>query len=177
MSNSSGLEIERKYLIERPDETLLAAINGAYKYDIEQIYLPTSPDSDAARIRRRVGKDGVECFYTVKKRVSALTRIEDERRITDETYEALAASAGEHPAVIRKTRWCLPCGEHIAEVDIYPFWHNVAVVEVELGREDERFELPAILHVLREVTGEKKYLNRDMAYELQKNGRVEEPQI
>ena len=76
--------------------------------------------------------------------------------------------------VICKTRWCLPSGDHTAEVDIYPFWQSTAVVEVELGSEKEDFELPAVLSVIREVTGETRFLNRDMARELMLTGRVKE---
>lgn len=172
MSNINELEIERKYLIVCPDEAMLERIPGAYKYDIEQIYLPSG-----ARIRKRVRDGKAEYFYTVKQRVSDVTRIEREHTISEDEYRELAREAGDAPAFISKTRWCLPCGEHVAEVDIYAFWQRVAVVEVELSGEDERFELPSEITVLREVTGESAYLNKSMAYEIQKNGYVKEPEI
>ena len=172
MSNTNGLEIERKYLIVRPDEAMLERIPGAYKYDIEQIYLPSG-----ARIRKRVRDGKAEYFYTVKQRISDVTRIEREHTISEDEYRAFAREAGDPPAIISKTRWCLPCGEHVAEVDIYAFWQSVAVVEVELTHEDERFALASEITVLREVTGESAYLNKTMAYEIMKNGYVKEPEI
>ena len=172
MSNTNGLEIERKYLILRPAEAVLARIPGAYKYDIEQIYLPSG-----ARIRKRVCNGKTEYFYTVKQRISDVTRIEREHAISEEEYRAFACEAGDMPAAIIKTRWCLPCGNHIAEVDIYAFWQSVAVAEVELSDENEKFELPSEIEVLREVTGEAAYLNKTMACEIQKNGCVKEPKI
>lgn len=172
MSNMNGFEIERKYLIVRPDEAVLARVPDAYKYDIEQIYLP-----DGARIRKRVGDGKTEYFYTVKQRVSDITRIEREHLISEHEYCELAREAGDVAASICKTRWCLPCGKHVAEVDIYSFWQRVAVVEVELEAEDQAFELPSVLTVLRDVTGERAYLNKTMAYEIQKNGYVKEPRI
>lgn len=172
MSNTNGLEIERKFLIVRPTEEVLAGIPGAYKYDIEQIYLPSG-----VRIRKRVCGGKTEYFYTVKQRISDVTRVEHEHLISEDEYRTLASEAEDDPAAISKTRWCLPCGEHFAEVDIYAFWQRVAVVEVELSSEDEAFELPDALTVLREVTGEKSYLNKTMAYEIQKNGYVKEPEI
>ena len=172
MSNTNGLEIERKYLIIRPDEATLERIPGAYKYDIEQIYLPSG-----ARIRKRVCDGKAEYFYTVKQRISDVTRIEREHMISEDEYCALAREAGDPPAIISKTRWYLLCGEHVAEVDIYAFWQSVAVVEVELTREDEQFELASEITVLREVTGESAYLNKTMAYEIKKNGYVKEPEI
>ena len=172
MSNTNGLEIERKFLIVRPDEAVLERIPCAYKYDIEQMYLPSG-----ARIRKRVGDGKAEYFYTVKQRVSDVTRIEREHTISEDEYRAYAREAGDVPSAISKTRWCLPCGKHVAEVDIYAFWQRVAVVEVELSHEDEEFELPSEITVLREVTGESAYLNKTMAYEIKKNGYVKEPQI
>ena len=177
MSQINGelpLEIERKFLIKRPDETVLGAVPGAYKYEIEQMYLPETPEGEHPRIRRRVGDSGVECFYTVKRKISALTRVEIEREITPDEYDALAAEAGASAAVIKKTRWCIPSGDHVAEVDIYPFWLRTAVAEVELESEDAPYELPAVLEVVREITGESRFLNRDMALELQRNGYVKE---
>ncbi len=202
---SEPLEIERKFLILRPDEMTLAAWPGAYSYEIEQIYLPQNSDGEAPRIRRR-RRDGVsECFYTVKRRLTNMTRVEIERGITEQEYEALRSETGRNAApdgdaatvaeravystegtataasplaAISKTRWCLPCGGHVAEVDIYPFWQRVAVAEVELGREDEKFSLPEILRVIREVTGVREFLNRDMAYVIQRTGRPpREPDI
>lgn len=174
MSNpcNAPLEIERKFLIRRPDESVLAQIPGAVKYEIEQIYLPENAEGERPRIRRRVGPRGVECFYTVKRKITAVTRVEQEHSISPEQYAVLAVL--ERPMVIRKTRWCLPAGNHTAEVDIYHFWQSTAVVEVELGNEQEEFELPAELSVIREVTGEARFLNRDMAHELLRTGRVKE---
>ena len=172
MSNTNGLEIERKFLIARPDESVLSRIDGAYKYEIEQIYLPSG-----ARIRKRVCNGEAEYFYTVKQRISDVTRIEHEHLISEDEYKMLAREAGNESAVISKTRWCLPCGEHVAEADIYDFWERVAVVEVELEREDEELELPSVLCVLREVTGEREYLNKAMAFEIRTNGYIKEPEI
>ena len=175
MSNQEKmpLEIERKFLIRRPDEAKLAEIPGAVKYEIEQIYLPENAQGEHPRIRRRVGPRGVECFYTVKRKITAVTRVEQENSISSAQYAALA-SAQQRPVVICKTRWCLPAGDHTAEVDIYPFWQNTAVVEIELKREDEAYELPPMLSVIREVTGEARFLNRDMARELWETGCVKE---
>lgn len=212
---SVPLEIERKFLIARPDDAALAAWPGAYCYEIEQIYLPQNSDGETPRIRRRRRDGATECFYTVKRRVTDVTRVEVERGITEEEFKRLrsevvrgsapcqtsAPGAGTAPiaegtapaaddtacevrgfagsnmrgavpplAAISKTRWCLPCGGHVIEVDIYPFWRRAAVAEVELGREDELFKLPEILHVIREVTGVREFLNRDMAYVIQKTG-------
>lgn len=168
------LEIERKFLIKRPDENELAAVAGAYKYEMEQIYLTVTDGGEHARIRRRESEGKVECFYTVKRKISELTRVEIEREISPEEYSALATGEGERPAIIKKTRWCIPAGKHTAEVDIYPFWSRTATAEVELEAEDEEYTLPSCLCVIREVTGQRQFLNRSMALQMQKDGYVKE---
>lgn len=174
------LEIERKFLIERPDENVLADWPGAYSFEIEQIYLPPDDSGQSGRIRRRTGQGGSEYFYTVKQRLTDMTRVETERHITPEEYHEyeLAAMAsvapshsGESLARICKTRWCLPFAGHVIEIDIYPFWRRRAVAEIELAEESEQFSLPPVLTVIREVTGVRELLNRDMAVFIQNTGR------
>ncbi len=175
MSNLKGLETERKFLILLPNGEALAAFGGAYFYDIEQVYLARNAEGVRPRIRKRQAKNGViECFYTVKKKLTDLTRIENEYKITLCEYERLKREGGEMSAAISKRRWCLPYEGHTVEVDIYPFWKKYAIAEVELSSEDEKFELPDVISVVREVTGEEKYLNSNMAYELKASGSLPE---
>ena len=79
------LEIERKFLIRMPDR------RGWEKYpsyEIVQTYL-LSEEGVTRRVRARTATDGTEYFYTEKRRKSAKTAVEDERRITQSEYDAL----------------------------------------------------------------------------------------
>lgn len=173
MSGSSHLEIERKYLIERPDEVLLSGISHARRYEIEQIYLPDSGD-DTRRIRMRRCGITSEYFYTIKKAVSNLTRVEVENNITEAEYNELKTQAGLNPMRIEKIRWCVPHGSLVIEIDIYPFWAKTAVAEIELEHEDSRVSFPDFIRVIREVTHEGKYTNKAIAAAL-RGGRISEP--
>jgi CYTH domain-containing protein len=173
MNGSSHLEIERKYLIERPDEALLSGIPGARRYEIEQIYLPDNGD-DTRRIRMRRCGVTTEHFYTIKKAVSNLTRVEVENSITEAEYNELKAQAGLNPMRIEKVRWCVPHGSLVIEIDIYPFWKKTAVSEIELEREDSRVSFPDFIHVIREVTHEGEYTNKALAAAL-RGGKISEP--
>ena len=51
-----------------------------------------------------------------------------------------------------------------AEIDIYPFWKKQAICEVETETEDEYYTLPDFIEVIREVTEDKSYTNRSMAF-------------
>ena len=55
------------------------------------------------------------------------------------------------------------------EIDIFPFWIDKAYVEIELTDENEYFELPEFLKVIKEVTQDKNYTNRALAYRLKNN--------
>ena len=71
------LEIERKYLIRIPDQGFLKSLPSS---SIEQAYILNS-EGRRERIRCRE-TDGVKVYtHTVKKRLSDLTRIEQENEI------------------------------------------------------------------------------------------------
>lgn len=173
MSRKTHLEIERKYLIERPDDELLSGIPGALKYNIEQIYLPDNGE-ETRRIRMRC-RDGVaEYFHTIKKAVSDLTRVEVENSITEAEYNELKAQVGANPMKIEKVRWCVPHGGLVIEIDVYPFWTNTAVAEIELEHEDSHVSFPDFIRVRREVTHDGKYTNKALAAAL-RSGNIIEP--
>ena len=58
---------------------------------------------------------------------------------------------------------CLPYRGKLLEVDLYPFWQDRAILEVELASEDETFALPDYLTVITEVTGDRRYKNVQLA--------------
>lgn len=160
--NNSPLEIERKYLIAYPSLTWLEVQPGVRKVEIEQTYLLS--DSDSSR-RVRLWREAGETHYfrTVKRAISDITRVEEEDEICLKEYSALLLEADPTRSPVTKTRWCLPCEGHTLEIDCYPFWTRQAVLECELEREDEAFSIPQELRVLREVTGDRRYLNSTLA--------------
>ena len=157
---SQPLEIERKYLIAYPDLEMLRPRCSAV-YEMEQIYLKARPGV-TARVRRRVG-EREEFFHTEKERLTDRTHVERERIISREEYETLLLQRDEAAMTIRKMRYCLPCEAFLFEIDIYPFWQKVAIMEVELEREDQLFPMPEGITVIREVTHEKFMKNAALA--------------
>ena len=157
---SQPLEIERKYLIAYPDLEMLRPRCSAV-YEMEQIYLKARPGV-TARVRRRVG-EREEFFHTEKERLTDRTHVEREHIISREEYETLLLQRDEAAMTIRKMRYCLPCEAFLFEIDIYPFWQKVAIMEVELEREDQLFPMPEGITVIREVTHEKFMKNAALA--------------
>lgn len=155
-------EIERKYLIARPDEAWLCAQPGCRRARITQTYL-LAGDGEERRVRRRE-EDGA-CLYveTIKRPVTAVRREEIEREITREEYEALLAQADPACRPIEKTRWMLPCAGLTLEIDVYPFWADRAILEAEIDREDAPIAFPPGLAIIREVTDDPDYKNASLA--------------
>ncbi len=155
-------EIERKYLIAYPDIAWLESQPNCRRVEIIQTYL-NSADGEEVRIRQR-GMDGHYMYYqTVKRRVDAVKRVEVERRLTQEEYLRLLMEADSTRRQIRKTRYCLTYDGQYFELDLYPFWQDRAILEIELRREDEEIRFPPELRILREVTGEEDYQNAALA--------------
>lgn len=156
------LEIERKYLIELPDEEWLEAACEGRRTEITQTYL-VSADGGEARVRKRGSEDKYVYYHTVKYKGSALARTEIEREISAAEYEELLRQADPDCRPLRKTRYCLDHDGHCFEIDVYPFMSGQATMEVELSGEEEAFSLPGEITVIREITGEREYSSRYMA--------------
>ena len=95
-----------------------------------------------------------------------LRAVEEETDLTAADYEAALAHADPARRPIEKTRFCIPFGGKWMEIDLYAFWQDRATLEVELEREDEPFDLPPYVKVIREVTDDKRYKNVNLAKEL-----------
>jgi CYTH domain-containing protein/predicted ATPase len=155
-------EIERKFLIRYPDIALLESLPHCQKVDIMQTYLK-APEGEELRVRQR-GYGGNYIYYrTVKKPVTPEKRIELEERLTQAEYLSLLMEADPHCRPIHKTRYCLMWHSQYFEIDVYPFWQDQAVVEIELPQPDTPVEFPDFLELIREVTDDPSYRNRALA--------------
>ncbi|MBQ8398177.1 MAG: hypothetical protein IJX53_08295 [Clostridia bacterium] len=157
-----NLEIERKWLIARPDPAILAAQPGAAASEIVQTYL-TAPDGVSRRVRARTAGGITTYTRTTKHRIDAMTADEDEAVIPADEYTALLRDADPACRPIAKTRWCIPHAGQTLEIDLYPFWDKQAVLEIELPAPDAPVEPPGWLTVLCEVTGDRAYSNHSLA--------------
>lgn len=158
-----SLEIERKFLIAYPEEEILRARCSAV-YEMEQTYLHAASNV-TARVRRRVG-EREEFFYTEKEFCTNRTCVERESSIDREAYERLLERRDETMQTIVKRRYCLPHDGFLFEIDVYPFWQQVAVMEVELTSEEQPFTFPEGITVLREITDDRRMKNAALAREI-----------
>lgn len=154
-------EIERKFLIEYPDIDLLEKQSDS-KSDIAQTYLKTD-DGFTSRVRKRTSNGVTKYIFTEKKRISDLKCIENEREVGVGEYNELLKLADPERTTVEKVRYCIPYGNRVVEVDVYPFWSDRAIAEVEMEDEGEAVLLPDYLKVIRDVTSEKAYKNASIA--------------
>lgn len=146
------IEIERKFLVK----------SDVYKTDassqerIIQGFLNTDPERTV-----RVRIKGDSGFLTVKGKSNqeGTTRFEWEHKITVTEAEQLLILC--EKGIIDKTRYSVPVGNHLFEVDeFYGDNEGLTVAEVELSAEKERFQKPEWLG--EEVTGDIKYYNSQL---------------
>ena len=165
---TSQYEIERKYLIEYPDKAALESAEGVRVKRIEQTYLLAGA-GETRRVRKMTENGVTRYIETRKYRVSDLRATEEEKELSAAEYDTLLKLADPTLRPILKTRYAIPYKGHTAEVDLYDFWQDRATLEVELVDEQEAFELPPFLRVIREVSDDKRYKNVNLARELPEN--------
>lgn len=155
-------EIERKYLIEYPDIKWLETNPVCQRIEIIQTYL-NSAEGEEVRVRQR-GVDGNYIYLqTIKRKVSDLKRIEIERRLSQAEYLRLLMEADTTKRQIRKTRYCLTYENQYFEIDVYPFWNDKAIAEIELSDENAAIVFPKQIKVIKEVTNDNSYKNASLA--------------
>ena len=163
MSAGKHCEIERKYLIRYPDIRTLKAQKGVEQWEIMQIYLTVSDPGETRRIRQVVSDGGIKYYKTFKRRLTELANEEDEGEIDQLEYIHLSQQQQPGCKPLAKTRYRIPYEGHILEFDIYPFWEDRAILEIELEREDEGAAIPDYVQIIRDVSADPAYKNRSLA--------------
>ena len=155
-------EIERKFLIEYPDIKWLESVPNCQRIEIIQTYLKSDKDEEV-RVRQR-GFDGHYIYFqTTKRKVSDLKRIEIGRRLSESEYVRLLMNADTTRRQIRKDRYCLTYENQYFEIDVYPFWDDKAIAEIELSDENAEIRFPKQIKVIKEVTDDESYKNASLA--------------
>ena len=163
MSAGKHCEIERKYLIRYPDVRTLKAQKGVQQWEIVQIYLTVSGPGETRRIRQVVSGGEIKYYKTFKRRLTDLSNEEDEGEIDQLEYIHLCQEQQPGCKPVGKTRYRTPYEGHILEFDIYPFWDDRAILEIELEHENEGAAIPEYVRIIRDVSADPAYKNRSLA--------------
>jgi CYTH domain-containing protein len=145
-------EIERKFLVcgEFRDKAMEAT-------EIVQGYLCSAPGR-TVRVRVRSGKG----YITVKGKAdeSGIERYEWDKEIP--VSDALELLKLCEPYPVEKTRYLVPYGGHLFEVDVFHGENSgLVMAEIELGSADEPYEKPPWLG--EEVSFDPRYYNAALA--------------
>ena len=159
-------ECERKFLVTYPDLAALEQSPFAASSRITQTYL-LSEDGATERVRARETGGRTVYTHTVKRRIDRLTSEEYEDEIDGAAYRRLLLRADPSRKAVEKVRWCILHGIHYFELDVYPFWKDRAVVELELSEQGTApIDFPPFFRLIREVTDDVRYKNVRLAREI-----------
>lgn len=161
MMKADAYEIERKFLIKNPNAVLLDACESVS--EIVQTYLAPAEDGYSERVRKRVSDKVCVYTHTRKKHITDIRRVELEDEIDEAEYNRLLLRADPSRRVILKKRYCLDFRSQLFEIDIYPFWYDRAIMELELSDDAQIISFPPDISIIKEVTGDKRYTNASLA--------------
>lgn len=153
MSNTSNIEIERKFLVRDDSYKALAT----HHVRIRQGYLSLG-DNCSVRVRRWDDRG----YITIKSRPvkGSFSRYEFEKEITAAEADELLRLA--LPGQIDKIRWIVPVENFVFEVDEFMGENaGLVVAEVELESENQSYPHPAFIK--EEVTHDSRYLNSQLS--------------
>ena len=152
-STKSNREIERKFLVRKLPEQLAEFPHA----EISQGYLVSLDDGLQVRLRK-----SNERYSLTYKRGVGNVREEREVELTPIQFDALwPATEGKR---LEKTRYDIPLGDCVVEIDVYGGRHNgLVVAEVEFDDEEsaKNFQPPDWLG--EDVTGDPRYSNQLLA--------------
>lgn len=152
------LEIERKYLVCESFDW--KTIPVAYQeIDIEQAYLALG-----GRIRKRGQGDVYIYTETHKENIGgSFIRTEVEKRISSREYHEKLNEIVPGSSIIKKKRICFVYKEQYFELDYFVDIRNGPYLEIELTDKNHEINLPPWIPVVRDVTEESGFSNRELA--------------
>ncbi len=152
---------KRKFLVEMPDVAALAGRYNALALDMMQTYLTMANPSVERRIRQQKNGEDYLYFYTEKHFMPDGTKWDTEKPISEKTYIRYLMEGDSALHSVRKTKYRFIYEGCRFELDVYPFSQDRAVLFMYSGEAET--PMPPEIRVLREVTGDPAYKNRQLA--------------
>ena len=152
---------KRKYLISMPDMETLAERYAAVPIDMVQTYLCMTNPCIERRVRRQKHGGDYMYFYTEKHIRPDGTKWDTEKPITEKDYNRYLLEADPELQSVDKTKYRFVYDSCRFEIDVYPFSADKAVM-FRYSENDEA-AIPPEIRVIREVTGDPDYKNKQLA--------------
>jgi len=162
LGEPTPIEIERKYLIAKPDLDTLVRHTSFTVVDIVQTYLK-STDGSERRVRQRGQSGNFSYYLTEKREIDSLKRAEVEKKISEKEYLRYLSEMDSTLTPIVKKRICFVYHSQYFEVDLFDFSDDHALMEIELTSENSSVDLPDFIHVIKEVTDDPHYRNHNLS--------------
>lgn len=163
------LEKERRFLIKLPlNDAARQTLSHATPIDIKQTYLIPDEGSGTERVRSssiKLWKNTFRHFtHTKKVFVSSGVNEEDEKDVSEGTYDLLIRAFDPDRIPIEKTRYIIVWDKRDFELDIF---HGVneglVILEIELEDIQEKLTFPNYFEIVKEITGDNTYSNYSLA--------------
>ena len=155
-------EVWHKYLIELPTRKTLEQVYRAASIDMMQTYLTRSTPNVVRRVRQQKNGGDYLYFYT-EKHTAASGQWETERPISEKEYIRYLMEGDTSLHTVHKTKYRFTHGGCRFEVDVYPFSPDRAIMRAALPKDGPAPDMPPEIRILREVTGDPAYKNRQLA--------------
>ena len=152
---------KRKYLISMPDMENLAERYAVVPIDMVQTYLCMTNPCIERRVRRQKHGGEYMYFYTEKHIRPDGTKWDTEKPITEKDYNRYLLEADPELQSVDKTKYRFVYDSCRFEIDVYPFSADKAVM-FRYSENDEA-AIPPEIRVIREVTGDPDYKNKQLA--------------
>ena len=152
---------KRKFLVEMPNVFALAQRYNALALDMMQTYLCVTNPTVERRIRQQANGEEYLYFYTEKHTMPDGAQWVTEKPISEKVYIRYLMEGDSSLHSVRKTKYRFIYGDCRFELDVYPFSQDRAILFMYSSGADA--PMPPEIEVIREVTGDPAYKNRQLA--------------
>lgn len=162
------VEIERKFLLKS-----LPNIDPIDSIKIDQFYLKNDLGI-WERVREWESRSGIRYIHTIKKSISKLENLEEEKDISESEFldfKDRCLDPKSSSKFIKKVRHIYPFGKLNWEVDEFDNGYHLIIAEVEIPTKYFKLKIPNFIKdvCLLEVTGLKQFSNRSLSLDINKN--------
>ena len=161
VGEAEPMEKKHKYLIRMPDLNQLVIRYRAVPYDMMQTYLHMTNPSIERRIRQQKNGSDYLYFYTEKHTMPDNTKWDTEKPISQKEYIQYLMEGDTGLRSVHKTKYRFTYEHQRFELDIYPFSKDKAIMF--RYADNDNVVIPPEIEILREVTGDPEYKNKQLA--------------
>lgn len=155
-------EVWHKYLISLPTLKTLSETYRASSVDMMQTYLTRTNPNIVRRVRQQKNGSDYLYFYT-EKRTTESGQWETEKPISEKEYIRYLMQGDTSLHTVHKTKYRFCYDGCRFEIDVYPFSPDRAIMRAALAQEKPVLHAPPEITILREVTDDPAYKNRQLA--------------